>query len=85
MRTELEATLEQLHQQLAQADSLDSVEREKLQSALEEIKQSLDQQEVSSHSLAKRLQEATEHAQDSYPSLTANLGRVADMLAQMGI
>lgn len=85
MRTELEQTLDHLLAQLEAAETLDLDERERLRQAIHEIQGSLDRQEVSSHSLADRLAEGTRHFQESHPSLTQSIGRIADMLAQMGI
>jgi len=85
MRTELDQTLEQLRTQLASVEELDAEERDRLQTAVNEIQNSLDRAEVNSQSLADRLSEATAQFQESHPSLTNSVGRVADMLAQMGI
>lgn len=85
MRTQLEETLDQLRGQLAGVEELDAQERERLQAAVNEIQQSLDRAEVNSQTLAERLSEATAQFQESHPSLTSSVGRVADMLAQMGI
>lgn len=85
MRTQLEETLEQLRQQLSEIDSLDSDERDRLQAAVTEIQESLDADEVSSQSLAERLSEATAHFSEAHPTLTNSVGRIADMLSQMGI
>lgn len=85
MRTQLEETLDQLRQQLAGIEELDVDEREELQAAVNEIQNSLDRAEVDSQSLANRLSDATAHFQEAHPSLTNSVGRIADMLAQMGI
>lgn len=85
MRTQLEETLDQLRLQLASVEDLDAEERERLQAAVNEIQNSLDRTEVDSQSLAQRLSDATAHFQESHPALTNSVGRVADMLAQMGI
>ncbi len=85
MRTQLDETLQQLRTQLASLDSLGPEQREQLQATLDEIEQSLDRHDVSSHSLATRLSDATAEFQESHPSLTISVGRIADMLAQMGI
>lgn len=85
MRTQLDETLQQLRAQLANLDSLSPAQREQLQATVNEIEQSLDQHDVSSHSLATRLSDATAEFQESHPSLTNSVGRIADMLAQMGI
>lgn len=85
MRTELEKTLDQLHHQLQDVSELDDDERERLRTTVQQIKASLDETEVSSYSLATGLQTATQSFSDAHPKLTENLGRVADMLSQMGI
>jgi uncharacterized phage infection (PIP) family protein YhgE len=85
MRTELEKTLDQLHLQLQDVSELDEDEREQLRTTVAKIKSSLDEAEVNSHSLATGLQAATQSFSDAHPKLTENLGRVADMLSQMGI
>ena len=85
MRTELEKTLDQLRLQLQDVSELDSAERERLRAAVDEIKASLDESDVNSHSLAEGLQNATQSFSDAHPKLAENLGRVADMLSQMGI
>ncbi|KAA1258975.1 hypothetical protein LF1_15000 [Rubripirellula obstinata] len=85
MRTELEKTLDQLHLQLQDVSELDEDEREQLRETIAKIKSSLDESEVNSHSLATGLQTATQSFSDTHPKLTENLGRVADMLSQMGI
>jgi CII-binding regulator of phage lambda lysogenization HflD len=84
-RQALEATLQQLHEQLAETRDLDQAEITKLRAAVEEIEATLDRSDVSSASLADRLREATRDFEESHPVLTGTVGRVADMLAQMGI
>ncbi|MDA8744870.1 DUF4404 family protein [Rubripirellula amarantea] len=85
MRQELENALAQLHKHLQDVQELDVEERARLEAAVTEIQTSLDRSEVNSQSLAERLQEATEEFKASHPALTENLGRIADMLSQMGI
>lgn len=85
MRTELEATIAKLHEQLADVHELNAEERERLKAELDEIRDTLDQQEVNSATLAERWNQQVEHFRESHPVLTENAGRVADMLSQMGI
>lgn len=85
MRNELDTALQQLHSALESIDSLEPDEVERLRKAATEISGTLDETEVDSASLAKRLQEQTEAFQESHPVLTQIVGRIADMLAQMGI
>lgn len=85
MRNELEEALRQLQSALESVDSLEPDEVERLRRAADEISNTLDEREIDSASLAKRLQEQTEAFQESHPVLTQTVGRIADMLSQMGI
>ncbi|QDV86733.1 DUF4404 family protein [Stieleria sp.] len=85
MRNELEEALRQLHTALESIETLEPDEAERLRRAVAEISGTLDEQEVDSATLAKRLQEQTDAFQESHPVLTQTVGRIADMLAQMGI
>ncbi|MCS7468408.1 DUF4404 family protein [Stieleria sp. ICT_E10.1] len=85
MRNELEEALRQLHTALESIETLEPDEAERLRRAVTEISSTLDEQEVDSATLAKRLQEQTDAFQESHPVLTQTVGRIADMLAQMGI
>ena len=85
MRNEIEEALQKLHSALESSDSLEPDEAERLRRAVDEISSTLDENDVDSATLAKRLQEQTESFQESHPVLTQTVGRIADMLAQMGI
>ncbi|KAA5543902.1 DUF4404 family protein [Roseiconus nitratireducens] len=85
MRERLEDTIEQLRRQLESAETIDPVEMAELRKALDEISSTLDSQEVNSASLAERLREQSQSFQESHPVFTQTVGRLADMLAQMGI
>jgi uncharacterized protein (DUF2336 family) len=85
MRQTLEETLNELRQQLLDSASLDPEQREQLRQAADEIHTTLDDSTVSSHGLAERLQKATIHFEHTHPQLTNTIGRIADLLAQMGI
>lgn len=85
MRTELEEALQQLHAALESIETLAPDEADRLRRAVSEISDTLDEGEVDSATLAKRLQEQTESFQESHPVLTQTVGRIADMLSQMGI
>ncbi len=85
MRNELEEALRQLHTALESIETLEPDEAERLRRAVTEISSTLDEQEVDSATLAKRLQEQTDAFQESHPVLTQTVGRIADMLSQMGI
>jgi len=85
MRQTLEETLNELHQQLLDSANLDPEQREKLRQAADEIHTTLDDSTVNSQGLAERLQKATIHFEHSHPQLANTIGRIADLLAQMGI
>lgn len=85
MQSDLEDALRQLHVALESIDNLDAEEVARLKQAASEIEATLDSQDVDSASLAKMLQQQTDAFQQSHPVLTRTVGRVADMLSQMGI
>ena len=86
---DLRATLERLHEQLGHAHDLDDESRTLLRRTLDEIGEALDR-ETGPHdgeetSLAERLGEVAERFEESHPSLAEALGRVVNMLANLGI
>lgn len=85
MRTELDAAIAHLHDELTRIDDLEPAEIERLRTELDEIRETLDEQDISSSSLAERWQAQLEGFRESHPVLTENAGRIADMLSQMGI
>lgn len=85
MRQTLEETLQDLHDQLSRTEDLDAEEVAMLRHAANEIQATLDQADVSSAGLARRLQEATQHFSETHPRLTQTVGRIADLLSQLGI
>lgn len=85
MRHTLDETLQDLHDQLTNVQDLDEEHMNMLRTALAEIQETLDQQDVDSAGIAARLKEATQHFSSSHPTLTNTIGRIADLLAQMGI
>ena len=85
MRQTLETTLAELHEHLSHAEDLDAEEVRLLRGAVEEIQSTLDDTEVNSATLAQRLVESTRHFGETHPLLTNTIGRIADLLSQMGI
>lgn len=85
MRETLDETLDNLHQQLSNIQNLDDQQREKLRQALAEIQQTLDDRQVNSAGLAQQLAQSVTQFEHSHPQLTATVGRIADILSQMGI
>ena len=85
MRQELEEAIKQLHHSLESIGDLQPDEADELRRAANEITDTLDHSHVDSASLARRLHAQTEAFQESHPVLTQTVGRIADMLSQMGI
>ncbi len=85
MREKLEETLRELHEILADEQDLTEEDKRRLREAAEEIQQTLDDESVDSATLAQRLVESTRRFRDTHPLLTNTVGRLADLLAQMGI
>ncbi len=82
---ELTAALETVHQQLSEADHLDPSEVEKLRTTMTEIQEVLDRQSNEGETLSERVAHSAQRFEESHPVLTDTLGRIADMLQQMGI
>ncbi len=81
---ELTDALKVVHQQLAESDHLDPEDVEKLRETIGEIQAVLGEQDHDG-SLSDRVAGSARKFEESHPVLTKTLGRVADMLQQMGI
>ncbi len=81
---ELTAALEVVHQQLSEADHLDPHDVEKLRHTMKEIQAALSEQRQEA-SLSEQISSSARKFEESHPVLTTTLGRIADMLQQMGI
>lgn len=83
---ELNEALEAVHQQLSEADHLDPDDVERLRSTMTEIQSVLERQgEPEEESLSDRVAHSAKRFEESHPVLTDTLGRIADILQQMGI
>ncbi len=85
---QLRETLDLLHRQLDEAKDIDTDVAVKLTGAIGDIVAVLDKQtdaEYEPESLGERLGEAARHFEQSHPTLSGTIGRLADILAQMGI
>jgi CII-binding regulator of phage lambda lysogenization HflD len=82
---ELTDALEVVHQELGESENLDAAEVEKLRATMSEIQAVLDQQGDRDESLSDRVSSSARRFEESHPVLTETLGRVADILQQMGI
>ena len=84
--TRLRETLEALHEELAHAEPVDEEARALLGEVLEDIHALLDGPDPDAHEgLLERLQTATRRFEESHPSITDAVGRVASALANLGI
>ena len=82
---ELNDALDVVQRELTESDHLDSDEVEKLKATMSEIRAHLDQQDNHPESLSERVTRSARRFEQSHPVLTETLGRIADILQQMGI
>jgi methylaspartate ammonia-lyase len=83
----LRATVTELEHQLELLGPADAVSRQALQETVAQLRAALDESgvKVSQPTLMARLTESVEQFEVSHPTLTSVLGRLIDMLGQMGI
>lgn len=84
----LRATVSELEAQLRALETVDPASRASLLDAVQEIRVALDEDrpsEVQSPSLIANLTHSVEKFEVSHPTLTSVLGRLIDILGQMGI
>jgi hypothetical protein len=85
----LREDLERLHQELSRSESVDAASRGLLVDLLHDIEAVLERSEdetgESGDSLIQRLRETTGHFEESHPTLTELVGRIADVLSRLGI
>jgi hypothetical protein len=80
--------IQELLDELEKIEPADPIKRDRLASVLHDIRSMLAESELESdehESLRERFDEAARHFEDSHPTLTAVVGRVADSLANLGI
>ncbi len=82
---DLHDALEVIHRELAQSEHLDAKEVEKLNATIKEIQAALGDRAEDAESLSDRVSSSARRFEESHPVLTENLGRLADILQQMGI
>jgi hypothetical protein len=81
---DLLAALETIRHELGHGENLDPSEVEKLRETVRDIEGVLRIHDSESLGLTERLSESASHFEESHPKLTLTLGRIADMLQQMG-
>ena len=80
-------SLEQLHGELQQIQSVDEGEQQLLQTLMKDIKKLIEAGEIDHHvndQLGKGLKQAVERFEASHPQSTMLMGQVIDALAKMG-
>mgnify|MGYP001797142311 CR=1 FL=1 len=88
---DLEATLDSLHQNLAESPQIDELTAAKMRLLIDEIQLALARSTPSSDSssspqtLTKRVKELISDFEVHHPKLTANLSLIAERLADLGI
>ena len=88
---DLEATLDSLHQNLAESPQIDEQTAVKMRLLMDEIQLALARSAPTSDSstspqtLTERVKELIEDFEVHHPKLTANLSLIAERLADMGI
>jgi hypothetical protein len=89
VKRQLREDLERLHEELNHGAAVDPESRRLLAELANDIESLLERSKndaaTADASLAQRLRDATERFEESHPDLTAVVGRIADMLARMGI
>ena len=81
---DLEQALEVVQRELARSEHLDAEEVAKLKATMKEIQSVLGEQASDEASLSERVASSARRFEESHPVLTENLGRIADILQQMG-
>jgi len=88
-RTQLHERIEELLRELDQVEIRDPEARARLTAVLEDIRAAVADSTPpgtgDDESLLDRLNEATRHFEESHPTLTAMVGRVAESLSNLGI
>jgi len=85
MEKALREDLEKLRRELQEGPELDTETREILAGLAQEIEEAIERSGGHEDTLGERLRTATERFEESHPSLTAIVGRLADMLSGVGI
>ena len=87
-RQHLQDSLQKLHNELQQIDSIDANERQLLQSLLSDINELIDaggKTDSGTEQLTERLRDGIALLEASHPQATLLMGQVIDALAKLGI
>jgi hypothetical protein len=82
----LKQDLQRLREELERNDALDPAARERLEAVTRDIETLLaGKSDSEKETLVDRLRASADHFEESHPTLTAAVGRIADALAALGI
>ena len=88
-KTQLRERIQELLGELDQVEIDDSEARARLESVLADIRSAVDdsaaEERDGDESLLERFNEAARHFEESHPTLTSLVGRVAESLSNLGI
>ena len=88
-KAQLRERIQELLGELDQVEAADPDARDRLAAVVEEIRSAVENSDEegseADDSLLERLNEATRHFEESHPTLTAMVGRVAESLSNLGI
>jgi len=84
-KDDLLKALRSVHQELEEADHLDPEQVERLRNTMREIELVIESKADEGIQLSDQVHESARSFEESHPFLTNTLGRIADMLQQMGI
>jgi ElaB/YqjD/DUF883 family membrane-anchored ribosome-binding protein len=88
-KAQIRERIQELLAELEQIEAEDSAARDRLTQVLQEIREAIEASEEAtsdrSDSLIERLNDATRQFEESHPTLTAMVGRVAESLSNLGI
>ncbi len=82
---DLTDALEIVRRELSQSDQLDAEDVAKLRATMLEIESALEHRTQIAPQLSQNVSHSALSFEESHPRLTETLGRIADMLQQMGI
>ena len=77
--------LDLVHRELEESEHLDSAQIARLRATMDDIQTAIAKNTEHAPTLSERVSESATEFETSHPRLTNILGRVADMLQQMGI
>lgn len=82
---ELTDALKVLHRELTNSEDLDGEDVAHLEATMEQIQTVLEEKSENPETITGRVTTSAKKFEQSHPVLTESLGRIADILQQMGI